>query len=332
MSTLLTVPYFSSGQVDVMFEIWDVIENPEHPEHSNLQRDIATIDENDLEAYVNTFHINMMLNRFDNKELAKKVIYLTYVIHDEVSKEILKEISSNSRRQLPYSSPNLADCDIDEHQLISTSTFKWHHGILINNFGYELCPSTNASNSMYWAGQVLKKITKERGHRFRVRLHPFIEKPLSEYNPMMYLMTTHGKKLNWERLRNLKDDEYGQWMNDHQNGNTAYTDYVWSSKKNDELHFTCEEVPKPNTIDVRGSRYFHAIFDKSSCTIIHCDGAIRLYNQEQLIHRNKIHVKDVEAKTGHKKEAVISRRQTGIDNGRIYIVNAVLFCLEPGCS
>lgn len=300
MNTPLTTPYFASSQIDVMFEIWDVFENSPHPQHSNIQQDLATINVDDLEVYVNKHNINMMLGRFDDKQLARKVFYLTHLIQKAVAMEILTEIAGISERQLPYSSTNLAGCNLDKHQLISTSSFKWYHGILINNFGYEFCPSTNASNSMYWVGEALRKITTTHGHLFRVRLHPFIEKPLNEYNPMMYLMTVHGKKLNWERLLTLKDDEYGQWMNEHQNDDTAYTDYVWSAKTN-EIHFTCEEVPRLETTGIRGSRYFHAIFDKQSGAIKHCDGAIRLSSQEQLVHRNRFHAKDPEVRKGGRR-------------------------------
>jgi hypothetical protein len=113
---------------------------------------------------------------------------------------------------------------------------------------------------------------------------------------MMYRMTVYGRPLDWNRLAVLKDDDFGQWLNEHQNDDTQYTDYVWSAKKNDELHFSCEEVPKQEVREIRGSRYFHAIFDKQTGTIKHCDGAIRLYTQDELEYRGRYHIKDAEVR------------------------------------
>lgn len=301
MNDLLSLPYFASSQVDVMFEIWDVSEKSDHPFHNQLKADIENINSTDLEAYTQQHNINMMLGRFLDKELARRVFYLTHLIQKEVAKEILNEISRDIERQLPYTSSNLSGFELDGHQLISTQHFNGFRGLLINGFGYELCPSIPASNSMYWAGQALAEITSKQGHLFRVRLHPFIEKPLKDYRQMMYKMTVYGRPLDWDRLSVLMDDDFGQWLNEYQNDDTQYTDYVWSAKKNDELHFSCEEVPKQEVREIRGSRYFHAIFDKQSGTIKHCDGAIRLYSQDELEYRCRYHLKDAEVrKIGHR--------------------------------
>jgi len=301
MNNLLSLPYFASSQVDVMFEIWDVFQNSAHPWHNHLKTDIENISNISLNAYIQERNIETMVDRFEDKALARRVYYLIDRIQKEIAKTILHEISSDSERQRPYSSLNLSSIEIDDHQLISTQSFKGFPGIQINGYGYQLCPSTYGSNSMYWAGQALAEISSNIGHKFRVRLHPFIENPIKDYRPMMYRMMVYGKPLSWERLAVLKDDEFGQWTNENQNDDTQYTDFVWSPKKNNEVHFSCEEVPKLAVSDIRGSRYFHAIFDKQSGTIKHCDGAIRLYNQDSLEYRGRYHLKDSEVrKIGHR--------------------------------
>ena len=42
---------------------------------------------------------------------------------------------------------------------------------------------------------------------------------------------------------------------------------------------------------IRGSRYFHAIFNKDTGSIIHCDGAIRIYSESELADRMRFHVR-----------------------------------------
>ena len=295
MKALLTLPYFCSSQLDVMFSIWDVLDQTEHPQHNNLLEDIKNIDLDDFNLFISRHLIEQMSSRYDDKELAKKVIYLYDHIQKAVARAILKEISDSGSRLLPYSSPNLESYAIDDHQLISPRFFEGRFGIQINGYCYELCPSIRGSNSSYWIGQALMKVNSRSGNEFRVRLHPFVEKRLEDYHPMQYSMTVFGKPLSWERLLNLQEADFGRFINEHQNDDTNFTDFVWLPK-GDEIHFTCEEIPKEEVIDIRGSRYFHAIFDKQTVTIKHCDGAIRLYNKEQLSVRNQFHSKDTEVR------------------------------------
>lgn len=51
------------------------------------------------------------------------------------------------------------------------------------------------------------------------------------------------------------------------------------------ISFSCEELPNPNCINQRGSRYLHAFFDKNSGNFIHCDGAIRIYSENEIYKR-----------------------------------------------
>ena len=55
-------------------------------------------------------------------------------------------------------------------------------------------------------------------------------------------------------------------------------------------------MPTAEYLDVRGSRYFHAIFDRATGLIKHCDGAIRLYIYEEYQNRLKCHVRNTEAR------------------------------------
>ena len=75
----------------------------------------------------------------------------------------------------------------------------------------------------------------------------------------------------------------------------AMTDYIWKPCDN-EIHFTCEELPSSDDWEYRGSRYFHAIIDKLTGQIVHCDGAIRIYDFDELEKRKKLQLKDSETR------------------------------------
>jgi hypothetical protein len=68
------------------------------------------------------------------------------------------------------------------------------------------------------------------------------------------------------------------------------TEYAWSPH-DDEVDFVCEELPVPEDVTERGSRYLHAVFSKASRRITHLDGAIRIYGQDELTSRATAHVR-----------------------------------------
>jgi hypothetical protein len=135
----------------------------------------------------------------------------------------------------------------------------------------------------------------EKNLDFKIRLDPFIEIPISNYHPIFYKMYVYGRHLDWKRLLSLRNDDFGQWLDEKEYNRAGTTDYIWSARK-DSIHFTCEELPKTNFKGIKISRYFHAILDKKSGGIIHCDGAIRLYSKQELESRTNFHVKDPEVR------------------------------------
>ena len=139
------------------------------------------------------------------------------------------------------------------------------------------------------------RLTEEKGLNFKIRLDPFIEEDKSKYRKTIQKMLVYGKPLDWKRLKVLKNEEHGKWIAEKANSNIGVTDFVWSPMGN-EIHFTCEELPKTNLSGYRGSRFFHAIFDKTTGEIKHCDGANRFYKPEEFKKRTKYHVKDAQVR------------------------------------
>ena len=291
-----TLDYFKTSLVDAFFELPEIMDDTTHPQFENLQKDLENINIDELNKYVDEKKTDQFLERFDNKHLARCRFYLVDKIRNQISANRL-EIFAEPNLSAPYTSTNLDGLTILEKNLVSSSDFTlFRNAFKYGNYVYHLSPSTIASNSNYWISQSIGELILKKKINFKIRLDPFVEKHIEEYSPMMYKMTVYGTKLDWEKLLTLKEDDHGRWMSESQD--TQWTDYVWRPEK-EEIHFTCEEIPNQNEISYRGSRYFHAIFDKNTGLIKHCDGAIRIYNQYEYQERLNFHIRDAEVrKTG----------------------------------
>jgi len=284
--------FFKNSLEDAFFGVEDILSNEEHEQHNNLLLDIKDLNKNLIERYIQVNNFERHISRDRDIYLQKCVIYLIEIIQKGIAIERLNELQKK-KSSLPYKLENLKSLIINENNLTSIKNFDLTiGGYRYNDFVYQLTPMINGSNSSYWISQTISSLAKSKKLDFQIRLDPFIEVHYKEYFPIGYKMTIYGKPLDWERLRTLREDEHGRWMNDDLSNNNI-TDFVWRPNEK-EVHFTCEELPKSNEIEYRGSRYFHAIFDKKTGEVIHCDGAIRMYNQDEIEYRMKYHVRNPE--------------------------------------
>lgn len=314
-SRYLTFDYFSRSLLDPKFAVYEILDNENHPENKNLKIDFDSIDKKELEKYVQENHIDFFIGRNENKDAERRLFYFVHQLNKDIVSMRIEKLLDSCQRPSPYNSNNLQSIIIDKNNLTSIEVFN------INNFGFEkdnwvytLCPILEQSNSSYWIFLTILKFAKENKLNFKIRLDPFIEISIKDYNPMFYKMLVHGKQLDWQRLKNLRNDDFGQWFNEKEYNRIGFTDYVWSPKDN-EVHFTCEELPKQDYKGLKISRYFHAIFQKSTGGIIHCDGAIRIYSDSELNNRLKFHVKSPEVrKVG--KRVKIFQYENNENNGK----------------
>lgn len=223
------------------------------------------------------------------------LFYIIENIQHGIAREKLLELQKAKSVCAPYNSKNLRDVEVDSNNLVSVKNFSFiPSGFKYKDFIYHLTPMINGSNSSYWISQTIMKYTFTKKLNFKIRLDPFIEIFHSDYFSIGYKMDIYGKPLNWERLKSLREDEHGQWLNESTSNNNI-TDYVWRPTAT-EVHFTCEELPSSKEINYRGSRYFHAIIDKKTGLVKHCDGAIRIYSDIELDYRSKYHVRNSEVR------------------------------------
>ncbi len=300
-SSLQTLEYFSRCLIPPLYEVFDILYNPEHQEFNRLLHDLGSIDDISLNFFVVERQIDHLINNNEDIDTVRRAYCLIERLQLEISRSRIDQLLLKTKRPNPYNSENLKDKIIDQNHLIFIHQFN------LDNFRlqwsdkvYMICPTTAQSNSSYWIFQTLLKYTIKDRMNFKIRLDPLLEIPEFDYHPLEYRMTVHGKPLDWDKLKSLRNDDFGQWFDDKEYNRIGFTDYVWAPRDS-EIHFTCEELPKPQLKGLKSSRYFHAIFNKKNGKIIHCDGAIRVYSDYELEERSKYHVKDSEVRKAAKR-------------------------------
>ena len=229
---LKTLQYFSHNLTDPIHEVFQVLDNPNHSEYNKLLHDMKSINAEELSLFVIEKQIDFYIKDSFNIDIERRAWFLINRLHRDIASKRLDELSGNGVRLKPYNSLNLKEILINDENLVDISFFDLKPiGIVHNNFGYRLCPSTNLDNSTYWLFLEIIKLVLKNKKKFYIRLDPFIEIPIKDYTPMAYKMTIHGKPLNWDRIRNLQNDDFGQFINE---------------KEDNRLCLECEE--KRNTL------------------------------------------------------------------------------------
>jgi hypothetical protein len=299
MENLSTLEHFSKLPNDPRFELRDIISNPNHYFFKEVMNDLEAINKDELAKFCDEHSIEFFIEKEENKDLARRTWFLEDKLRRNIAELRLSNLATSEglERPTPYDSEELQDLEVDENGLTFLKNFDFSdYGLTFKNRVYQLCPSLPQFNSSYWLFDLLKRETQEHNLNFKIRVDPLVNLSKEEFRPMAFKMQMYGQELNWERIKNLKEEEHGQWLRDSFSTESInITDFVWSPSRN-EVHFTCEELPQKDWINLRGSRYFHAIFDKSTGSVVHCDGAIRIYNKQELEFRQKYHVRRSEVR------------------------------------
>jgi hypothetical protein len=255
-----------------------------------LAADLAAITSEDLEAFQQSGSV--LLHHVEDRPDRDTQLRLYFMI-DALRLQIgrlRKDLLSDQCHLSPYDHPDLQDIPVDEDGLVYLSAFRsYNGGFCLRDEVFTMAPSTTQANSSYWLLQELHE--PELFDRVKIRLDPLIHQPKDAFNPMHFRMQVYGKKLDWERIRQLSVPEAIEFIPDAGlSKDVAKTQVVWKPNGN-EIHFTCEELPTVESLFYRGSRYFHAIFDKQTGAIDHCDGAIRYYEPDSYAERCRYHLK-----------------------------------------
>ncbi len=291
-----TFEYFSSSLLDPLYSVYRVLDDKAHKLNGSLADDLNSISPEELDRYFEENNMDHYVRSIQNRDLERRAFFYVKELWKLIPELRIHELLSEEERPKPYNSPNLGNLVLDKNKLVNILDFEFENlGLKKGSKIYNLCPMLYASNSNHWIQQALIENAKLYDMFIRIRLDPLIEISQENYCPMHYRMHVYGKPLDWKSIKSLKTDLFGQWFNEKDYVRHGFTDYVWSPKNN-EINFTVEELPKYSNEELRISRYFHAIFDKSSGSFSHCDGGIRLFNPEEYQYRIKYHIKDPEVR------------------------------------
>lgn len=220
-----------------------------------------------------------------------------YSIKVDLEREVSKlrlatlKASLGSQRPEPLNHPDLEVVAPDKNGLVDLSLFDQRcGGLAIGESVFEILPAIGARNSSYWTLLVLNALPE--GVSPKIRLDPLMCSARGGYRAMFYKMNVFGQPLTWRKILALSKEATQRWMPDEpDDSDVAFTDAVWTPR-DDEVHLRCEECPRPFAASFRPSRYFHAVIDRKRESIVHCDGALRIFSHDQASGRNGMHVRD----------------------------------------
>jgi len=229
-----------------------------------------------------------------------KEIWLKYKLIRSIDELRISKLKhqSDSKEITPYNLNLFDNIEIDKNQLIDISPIHIENPLpsqtfIIADMKFAICQSIGGTNSSYWLAHCLKSLIHS-GHTVYARFDPLMYNSIASFDDMEYRMQVWGKDLDWNKLSNIRRPEHGQWIPDMlECSSSIRTDYVWKPTGK-EIHFTMEELPTQESIETRGSRYLHAIFNISMNVFVHCDGATRIYNKDEISKRLTFHLKESE--------------------------------------
>jgi hypothetical protein len=286
---------FASKSLPVLWTIPDALRDTTDSNHSVVSQALEAIADEAVDEFKASENF-FFCERFFPEDVDKSArLGLLIVLIDT---EILRRRNGFLRsprqqgRIAPYDHAALADVVVDENLLVDMSGFDTTGRTLVrNSWVFDVIPTLPSLNSSYWLMSEL--FNPNLNTSKKLRLDPFLIQPLAGYSKMEFKMRVYGQPLDWKSIGRAREPVHLQWIADPSeinHGDKSQTDLVWSPRK-DGIHFVCEELPAPDSCAKRGSRYFHAIYDPSSEVFVHADGALRFYTPDDLLSRNRDHVR-----------------------------------------
>jgi hypothetical protein len=282
--------HFAAEPASPLFSVGRVADAARVPIHGALNSLLAEVPPSEVELVLADPQFQFFARPGDPKRQAR-IWFIERLLMEEIPRRKLALLRAERRavRPRPYNIPALADLEPDDDHLVPLSAFECDGARLLRNgYAFTILTTTPAPNSTHW---LLGAIASEGvANSTSVRLDPYLFGPEESYPAMFYKMWMYGRPLDWERIGRLRDVEHGEWRPGPLSRESSFTQFCWSPRDG-EVHFVCEEVPKPESISREAARYLHAIYDPRSRTMQHFDGAIRIYDEHEIGERGHVHVR-----------------------------------------
>lgn len=288
--------FLASDPVGLLFTLSEISNDELHPLHKVLVKALEEIEQEFVQLIMEDKHfcsLNKGMNS-DDFEREARIECLRQKYDKKILVQRCAELFNHSgkERPAPYNHEALLDVQVDKDYLVPLISFSNKYGPLLRHgYVFGVVPPVPSVNSAYWFMEVLRR--PGIWEKASVRLDPFLHREDKDFPYIEYRAWWYGLPMNWERIKTLTKEEHRRAGQDEWTmKDVLYTDLVWSPRGN-EVHFICEEIPTANYIDIRGSRYFHAIYNPNEEVFTHIDGAVRFFTKDEWVIRKDAHVRDV---------------------------------------
>lgn len=282
----------SASALGARFTLDDIRRDPGHSAREAFDAALAAVPVAEVEELLTRPERSWPAHTADGRpdERRARLEVLIAAVGDRLYCRRVAALCQTEGRPPPYDHPALSDVVPDGDGLVPLDTFKASlSGLSRQGFVFNLALPLRAENSSYPSLQAL--LALQSPSRVHVRPDPLMVAPEKGHRSLLQKMLLFGRGLDWGRLAALDDDDFARWLPDEFTGSDcAYTDLIWS-RRGDEVHFECEEVP--SRADERPSRYFHAIYSPAAAVFRHPDAAVRYYTPSELVDRDRRHLKDL---------------------------------------
>ena len=284
--------YFAASPIGPLLGLGRVAREENHPLFSGIKRTFDLVQSDLLAQVFADENFNGLYSKVSQEE--KEWFAREWIIIEELNRRNrLRRINyllnqNEVSRPIPYNDPELSDLEVSSDKLVPLSKFYVEEGVLLRKGqAYTILPPTPSENSSYWITRAL--LTGGLQDRTWVRLDPMIRGKANKFPRMSYRMLWWGPPLLWKDVGNIKKESFGRWFPASLSHKSEFTDFAWVLR-GEETHLFLEEMHKRNDIGIAGSRYFHVIFSNTKEYVVHLDGAIRIYSEDEWDQRKGVHV------------------------------------------
>jgi hypothetical protein len=282
--------YFASNPIGATIEVPRVLNGADTPVARSLNRYLAGLSEDLIAETLSDRRFLFFHSGAPDLVVAAKAWWVGYELMAEIDRRRANILcAAPPNQQPPYGTHALLHADVDSEGLVALKQFTRDGARLLRqHYAFTVLCITPSPNSTYW---LLQAIYDAGIHEVtRVRLDPFLHGPEGQFPSIFYRMDVFGRALQWDRIAALTEPEYGRWAPDTHGESAGFTDYVWEPRSN-EVHLQIEEVRPLDNHALSAARYLHAVYSPTQDRLIHLDGALRLYNGEELERRRATHVR-----------------------------------------
>jgi hypothetical protein len=292
-----------------------------HELHGSFSGALAELGTELIDELVSSSRLKRVFQDLDISATSPwgQVEILATVLDQQIYEIRSAALRIRSPRPAPLDHPALADVAVTSECLVPLAAFDTRlGGLKRNGYVFQVASALPDPLAQHWATEKLSALSSAEVF---VRLDPLIVAREAEYRATIAKMWLFGRGLDWNRICTLRNCDFARWLPDGSDSEIRFTDVIWK-RRNDGVHFECEEVP--SAAHIRAARYLHAILDPVAGIFTHTDFAARFYDPAGLDARCDRHLKDLD-KVGIRVKLFRTDTSLSVDTWADLVVSAFVW-------